>query len=161
MQVHFHYRLLRSEPAAAVKFEGGGIAAPHIQGETVTAIVRGEVSDSLEKGFSNSLAAEFPVNAEVVDIEGPVIVEDVVVTDFPEYAESVAHHGAGVIHCSEYGCLFIVQNSRQLVSGIFFRTCLEEVRTAFMVYHAYLIQKVVYPVHVFFLCPADFHVLCG
>ena len=80
MQVHFHYRLLRSESATAVEFEGGGIAAPHIQGEAVTSIVRGEVSDSLEKGFSNSLAAEFPVNAEVVDIEGPVIVEDVVVT---------------------------------------------------------------------------------
>ena len=117
----------------------------------------GELPNGPIEGFPDALAAERFVDAQVVDVKGSDILEDVVPAGLPEHAEGVSHQPVVVVHGGEHRSLFVVQDPDELLPGVFSRPGPEEVGTPPVVDHAYLVEQFVDSVDILFLSLADFH----
>ena len=88
LQYGFHPVLLGDKAAALVKLFGALVAGPDVQGQVIAADLFRVPFDVLVKGPPDMLPADLLVDAEVVDIEGLDVGEDIVVRVLLEDAEA-------------------------------------------------------------------------
>ena len=97
------------------------------------------------------------IHAQIVDIEGADVRENIVVQVLLEDAEGIAQHFALFIHSGENGTGIVGNKGQQLFVGIFLSTGLKKVWPAHMVHHQNLLQKPVQPGQVGGSCSSDDH----
>lgn len=158
VQYHFHADFLGLQAAFFVEPHRRLIAGPHIQRYIVAALCFGKFEYMLVEFFSDMLPSDRFVYTEVINVKCLDIGQNVVIQMLLKDAEGITQYILCFIHRDKYGALTVMYDLPELAVRIFSAAVsLEQVRTACVVYHTYLPQKLIDPVHVLFLCASDLH----
>ena len=104
----FHAYLLRHEALRFIKFHGGSITAPHVQGKIIASAIAGKVHCCLVKLLADVLSAKIFVHAKIVDIQSLNICQDRIIHVLLIYTEAISHHLVIFINTNKYRAAFVL-----------------------------------------------------
>ena len=159
LQHPLHPHLLHLHSALLVKLQSTGIARPDVEGHIVAA-------DLLCIGFykvkqlrSDVLAAAVLIDAEIVDIERLDRCQHMLVGIVKQHTERITEYPSVLlVNEDRTGILRLFDEDAELLIGVLFASCAEQIGSAVVVNGGYLIQKGIDAVKVGNLCKSNAHI---